>query len=56
MTGDWLAYCQACPVPEIANVFNRCRISFFSDHGMIENDPVAWNEIDEWIDARGLRT
>src|SRR5438105_10351096 len=22
MTGEWLAYCQACPVPEIANVFN----------------------------------
>ena len=29
MTGEWLAYCQACPVPEIANVFNRCRIPFF---------------------------
>src|SRR5690348_313528 len=26
MTGEWLAFCQACPVPEIANVFNRCRI------------------------------
>ncbi|RYZ92434.1 MAG: hypothetical protein EOO68_22750, partial [Moraxellaceae bacterium] len=21
MTGEWLAYCSACPVPEIANVF-----------------------------------
>jgi L-arabinose isomerase len=51
MTGDWLAYCQACPVPEIANVFNRCRIPFFQITGMIENDPIAWNEIDEWIDA-----
>jgi hypothetical protein len=20
MTGEWLAYCNACPVPEIANV------------------------------------
>src|SRR5437016_11580519 len=29
MTGEWLAYCQACPVPEIANVFRRCRIPFF---------------------------
>src|SRR3954451_13375132 len=28
MTGEWLAYCQACPVPEIANVFNRCRVPF----------------------------
>src|SRR6185312_16630375 len=24
MTGEWLAYCSACPVPEIANVFKRC--------------------------------
>src|SRR5678815_3103211 len=26
MTGEWLAFCQACPVPEIANVFSRCHI------------------------------
>jgi L-arabinose isomerase len=51
MTGEWLAYCQACPVPEIANVFNRCRIPFFQVTGMLENDPIAWNEIDEWIEA-----
>ncbi len=51
MTGEWLAYCQACAVPEIANVFNRCRIPFFQVTGMLENDPVAWNEIREWIEA-----
>ena len=51
MTGEWLAYCQACPVPEIANVFNRCRIPFFQVTGMLENDPVAWDEIAEWIEA-----
>ena len=51
MTGEWLAYCQACPVPEIANVFNRCRIPFFQVTGMLENDPVAWNEIAEWVEA-----
>jgi L-arabinose isomerase len=51
MTGEWLAYCQACPVPEIANVFNRCRIPFFQVTGMLENDPVAWDEIGEWIEA-----
>ena len=28
MTGEWLAYCAACPVPEIANVFRRAGISF----------------------------
>src|SRR5579864_1016838 len=51
MTGEWLAHCQACPVPEIANVFNRCRIPFFQVSGMLENDPVAWNEVAEWIEA-----
>jgi L-arabinose isomerase len=28
MTGEWLAFCAACPVPEIANVFTRTGISF----------------------------
>ena len=51
MTGEWLAYCQACPVPEIANVFNRCRIPFFQVTGMLENDATAWGEIAEWIEA-----
>ena len=26
MTGEWLAYCSACPVPEIANVLSRAGI------------------------------
>ena len=51
MTGEWLAHCQACPVPEIANVFNRCRIPFHQVTGMLEDDPVAWDEIDGWIEA-----
>lgn len=51
MTGEWLAYCQACPVPEIANVFQRCGIPFFQVTGMLDNDPAAWKEISEWIDA-----
>jgi len=51
MTGEWLAWCQACPVPEIANVFRRCNIPFFQVTGMLENDPAAWGEIDEWLDA-----
>src|ERR1700740_3036997 len=28
MTGEWLAFCAACPVPEIANVFSRTGIAF----------------------------
>ena len=51
MTGEWLAFCNACPVPEIANVFNRCRIPFFQVTGMLDDDLVAWGEIAEWIEA-----
>ncbi|MDB5325218.1 MAG: arabinose isomerase [Phycisphaerales bacterium] len=51
MTGHWLAYCQACPVPEIANVFNRCRIPFYQVTGTIESDPAAWGQIEQWLDA-----
>jgi L-arabinose isomerase len=51
MTGEWLAWCQACPVPEISNVFRRCGLPFFQITGMLDDDPVAWNEIEEWLDA-----
>lgn len=51
MTGEWLAFCSACPVPEIANVFNRTGIAFHQITGMLENDPEAWQEIQEWIEA-----
>lgn len=51
MTGEWLAYCQACPMPEIANVFHRSGIPFYQVTGMLEDDPIAWQEIDEWIEA-----
>jgi L-arabinose isomerase len=51
MTGEWLAYCAACPVPEIANVFNRSRIPFHQVTGMIDNDPACWREVDEWVEA-----
>jgi L-arabinose isomerase len=51
MTGEWLAYCQTCPLPEIANVFQRSGIPFYQVTGMLEDDPVAWDEIAEWVDA-----
>ncbi len=51
MTGEWLAWCSACPVPEIANVFNRCRIPFFQITGMLEGDAQVWNEVDDWLAA-----
>lgn len=51
MTGEWLAHCAACPVPEIANVFNRAGIDFHQVTGVLDDDPVCWGEIDAWIDA-----
>src|SRR5216684_3840212 len=51
MTGQWLAYCQACCVPEIANVFRRCRIPFFQVTGLLDDDPLAWHEVAEWLQA-----
>ena len=51
MTGEWLAYCSACPVPEIANVFNRAGINFYQITGVLHNDTEAWTEIQEWVEA-----
>jgi len=51
MTGEWLAHCAACPVPEIANVFNRAGIDFHQITGMLHDDPIFWNEVDAWIEA-----
>ena len=51
MTGDWLAHCSACPVPEIANVLKRAGIRFHQVTGVLEGDPECWREIDAWIDA-----
>lgn len=51
MTGEWLAYCSACPVPEISNVFNRTGIRFYQVTGRLDNDEACWQEIEEWIDA-----
>jgi L-arabinose isomerase len=51
MTGEWLAYCQACSVPEVANVFRRAGISFHQITGMLDDDPLAWDEISGWIEA-----
>jgi L-arabinose isomerase len=51
MTGDWLAHCAACPVPEIANVFSRAKIDFHQVTGMLHDDPICWQEVDAWIEA-----
>ncbi len=51
MTGEWLAYCAACPVPELANVFRRARIPFHQVTGMLDDDPECWTQVDDWIEA-----
>jgi len=51
MTGEWLAFCSACPVPEIANVFNRTGIKFHQITGMLNDDPECWDEVTEWVEA-----
>jgi len=50
MTGEWLAHCQACCVPEIASVFNRARIPYHLVTGYLD-DKAAWREIEAWIAA-----
>jgi L-arabinose isomerase len=37
-TGEWLAHCGACPVPEFANAFNRAGISFRVVNGLLGLD------------------
>ena len=51
MTGEWLAYCSACPVPEIANVLTRAGLPFYQVTGVLEGDAQVWQEVDGWIEA-----
>lgn len=51
MTGEWLAHCAACPVPEIANVFNRAGVAFHQITGILGDDPPCWQEVDQWMEA-----
>ncbi len=41
MTGHWLAYCSACPVPEIANVFERAQIPFHQVTGVLDQEQAS---------------
>ena len=55
MTGEWLAFCSACPVPEIANLLQRARIPFHQVTGVLE-DTETWREIEEWLAAAQVRS
>ncbi|QNA71312.1 arabinose isomerase [Streptomyces sp. So13.3] len=54
-TGQWLAYCGACPLPEMANSFERAGVPFRSVSGYLEDDR-AWARIGRWIRAAGVRS
>jgi L-arabinose isomerase len=54
MTGEWLAFCSACPVPEIANVLMRARIPFHQVTGVLD-EGQTWREIEEWLAAARVR-
>lgn len=54
MTGEWLAFCSSCSVPEIANVFKRSNIPFHQVTGTLHDDPAAWKEIEDWVAAANV--
>ncbi|MDR1171662.1 MAG: L-fucose/L-arabinose isomerase family protein [Bacteroidales bacterium] len=54
MTGEWLAHCQACSVPEFASVFNRAGIRYEIVSGYLQEDYV-WQEVQEWINAARVK-
>jgi len=51
MTGEWLAYCGCCPVPELANVFLRANVPFHQITGVLHGDAHVRSEITGWIEA-----
>ncbi len=61
-TGEWLANCSACCVPEISNAFVRSGIPFNVVTGLLQPAQGhaaryfdrAWTEIAEWIAAAGV--
>ena len=53
-TGDWLAYCGQCSIPEIGNVFRRAGIELRSVSGHLRQDG-AWERIERWVNAAAVR-
>ena len=55
MTGEWLAFCSACPLPEIANVMARARVPFHQVTGVLD-EQQTWDEIEQWLAAARVRS
>ena len=58
MTGEWLAHCQACSLPEFASVMNRAGVRYGIVTGYLGEDFV-WDQIQVWLKAafvaKGMR-
>lgn len=52
-TGEWLANCAACCVPEIAGACTRAGIPYDTVAGTIDGDERAWSKIAAWVRAAG---
>jgi L-arabinose isomerase len=50
-TGEWLANCSACCVPEIAGALTRAGIRYRTLTGTLLDDDPAWAALREWLDA-----
>jgi L-arabinose isomerase len=53
-TGEWLANCAACCVPEIAGACTRAQIPYDTVAGTIDDDERAWGKIAAWVRAAGV--
>jgi L-arabinose isomerase len=53
-TGEWLANCAACCVPEIAGACTRAGIPYDTVAGLIDDDDRAWSKIAAWVRAAGV--
>jgi L-arabinose isomerase len=53
-TGEWLANCSACCVPELAGAFTRARVPYWTVTGTLLDDDPAWDRIREWVEAASV--
>src|SRR5215216_572488 len=53
-TGEWLANCAACCVPELAGAFTRARIPYDTVVGKIDDDERAGAKSGAWVRAAGV--
>ncbi len=52
-TGEGLANCSACCVPEIAGALTRAGIGYRTLTGTLVDGDPAWSVLGEWLDAAG---